>query len=301
MLTLEIFGFQALWSPYFLAVLLCIIALYFLLLGKLGKHFNEHEPFTIKQGGWFTASILLLYIIKGSPVDLMAHLMFYMHMLQMAVLVLIIPPMMILGIPDWAWQRLFHFRSVHNVFAFFTKPVTALILFNGLFSFYHIPFIFDHVMPNRWLHAGYAGVLFIFAVFMWWPLINKLPEWQRLEGINKVAYIFADGILLTPACALIIFATSPMYATYADPTVWGAVMSLCVGAANFASLNISGPELFSSMSLLHDQQLGGVLMKVIQEIIYGIILGQVFVEWYNKDRAESEQELNHQLHPPVLK
>ena len=48
--------------------------------------------------------------------------------------------------------------------------------------------------------------------------------------------------------------------------------------------------MFSSMSLLHDQQLGGVLMKVIQEIVYGIVLARVFTEWYRKDQQESESE-----------
>ena len=78
-------------------------------------------------------------------------------------------------------------------------------------------------------------------------------------------------------------------------------MALCVGPATFAGLDISGPELFSSMSLLHDQQLGGVLMKVIQEIIYGIVLAHVFFEWYRKDQAESEKEMNQTLEPSLIK
>jgi putative membrane protein len=182
-----------------------------------------------------------------------------------------------------------------------TKPLIALIVFNGLFSFYHVPIIFDHVMQTGWLHACYSILLFVVAIFMWWPLLNNLPEHQTLSGIKKVGYIFADGILLTPACALIIFADTPMYATYSDPNVWGQVMSLCVGSANFNSLNLSGPELFSSMSLIHDQQLGGVLMKIIQEIIYGVILGHVFFEWYRKDQADSEAEMKQPLNPLLIK
>ncbi len=296
-LTLEIFGFEALWSPFFFASLLAVTIAYFLVLVKYRHHFNKNQPLTQRQGTLFVLAILLLYAIKGSPLDLMAHLMFYIHMIQMAVLVLVIPPLVILSIPAWVWRNLLNFNLFQSLFSIFTKPLIALLLFNGIFSFYHIPLIFDHVMQNRWLHAGYSLLLFIVAIFMWWPLINELPEAQTLSGIKKVGYVFADGILLTPACALIIFASSPMYATYSDPTAWGEAMSLCVGSSNFASLNISGPELFSSMSLLHDQQLGGVLMKVIQEIIYGIVLGHVFFEWYRKDQEESEQEINSRLHP----
>lgn len=297
MLKIEIFGFKALWSPYFFLSLLAVTIIYFLLLVKYRHLFNNHQPLTKKQGMLFVISVLLLYVIKGSPLDIMAHLLFYIHMIQMAVLVLVIPPLFILSVPPWVWRNLLQLKFFHTMMSAFTKPLISLILFNGIFSFYHIPLIFDHVMQNRWLHAGYSVLLFILAVFMWWPLINELPESQTLNGIKKVGYIFADGILLTPACALIIFANSPMYATYSDPAAWGAAMSLCVGSSTFNGLNISSPELFSSMSLLHDQQLGGVLMKVIQEIIYGTILGHVFFEWYRKDQEESEKELNQFIKP----
>jgi putative membrane protein len=299
-LTLDIFGFKALWSPYFLLILLAVIVAYFLITITFRSRFSNSEPLSRKEAGLFLLAIGLIYAIKGSPLDVMAHLMFYVHMLQMAILVLVIPPIFIFGIPVWIWRKLFNVKVIDSLFKFFTKPLIALIVFNGLFSFYHIPMIFDRVMQNGWMHAGYSILLFIVAILMWWPLINPHPEHQKLSGLRKVGYIFADGILITPACALIIFAPESIYATYSDPAVWGQVMSLCVGPANFAGLDISGPELFSSMSLLHDQQLGGVLMKIVQEIVYGVILGHVFFEWYRKDQAETEKDTNQTLKPSLV-
>ncbi|MGG3466538.1 cytochrome c oxidase assembly factor CtaG [Neobacillus pocheonensis] len=301
MLTLDIFGFKALWSPYFLLILAVLTAGFFILTTKFRSLFPDSEPLTKKQGALFLLSMILLYAIKGSPIDLLAHLMFWMHMIQMAALVLIVPVIFIFGVPNWVWRKVLRVRIVSSLFKFFTKPLMALVLFNGFFSFYHVPLIFDHVMQNIWLHAGYSVLLFTVAIFMWWPLINPLPEHQTLSGIKKVGYIFADGILLTPACALIIFADNPIYATYSDPHVWGQVMSLCVGTANFDSLNLSGPELFSSMSIIDDQRLGGVIMKIIQEVIYGVMLGHVFFDWYRKDQAESEREMKQSLNPSLIK
>ncbi|WP_301337176.1 cytochrome c oxidase assembly factor CtaG [Bacillus sp. FJAT-29814] len=301
MLALDIFGFKALWSPYFLLFMVAVTAGYFLLTIKYRHLFPGSEKLTKQQIFLFLLSMALIYAIKGSPLDVMAHLMFYVHMIQMVALVLLIPPLFIFAIPAWVWRRLFEVRIINHLFKFFTKPLIALIVFNGLFSFYHIPLIFDHVMQSFWLHTAYTFVLFVVAVFMWWPLLNQLPEHQNLSGLKKVAYIFADGILITPACALIIFADTSLYATYSDPAVWGKVMALCVGSANFASLNISGPELFSSMSLVHDQQLGGVLMKVMQEVIYGAILFRVFFEWVRKDQAEAEEMMNQNFNPSPVK
>ena len=48
-------------------------------------------------------------------------------------------------------------------------------------------------------------------------------------------------------------------------------MALCVPASTLsglAGLGISGPEMFTNMSPLYDQQLGGILMKIGQEFIY---------------------------------
>jgi putative membrane protein len=302
-LSLDIFGFEALWSPYFLGAIIMLTVVFFLLTTKYRFFFEGSEPLTKQQGTLFLLSMAILYAIEGSPLDIMAHLMFYVHMIQMAALVLIVPPLFIVGVPGWLWRKVLSLPVIHSVFNLFTKPLIALLVFNGLFSFYHVPMIFDHVMQSIWLTAGYSTLLFVVAVFMWWPLINQLQEHQALNGLKKVAYIFGDGILLTPACALIIFADTPLYATYSDPHVWGKVMSLCVGMQNFNSLNLSGPQVFSSMSVLHDQQLGGVLMKVIQEIVYGIMLGHVFFDWYKKDQAESEREmeLNQSLNPSLIK
>jgi putative membrane protein len=301
-LTLDIFGFEALWSPYFLFILIVLTAGYFILTTKYRtKIFENSKPLTKKQEFLFLLIMVLLYVIKGSPLDIMAHLMFYIHMIQMALLVLVVPPIFILSIPNWVWEKIFSVRSIDTLFKSFTKPLIALIVFNGLFSFYHVPIIFDHVMQNIWLHAGYSILLFLTAIFMWWPLLNQMQGHQTLNGLKKVGYIFADGILLTPACALIIFADNTLYATYSDPHVWGQVMKLCVGAANFESLNLSGPQLFSSMSLIEDQRLGGVIMKIIQEIVYGVILGRVFFEWYRKDQEDSKREMNQSLNPNLIK
>ncbi|OOE01829.1 cytochrome c oxidase assembly factor CtaG [Anoxybacillus kestanbolensis] len=280
MMPLSIFGFEAMWSPYFFVSLVAVTIVYFWLVNR------SKQPTTTKQKTLFVTAIVLLYICKGSPVDLLGHLMFSAHMTQMAVLYLIVPPLLIKGIPSWMFEAVLRIRMIRSIVAFTTKPLIALFLFNGTFSLYHVPFIFDAVKTNMWLHALMTTAIFIAAMMMWWPLVNDVHGFPRLSGVKKVGYIFADGVLLTPACALIIFADTPLYATYYDPAAWMNALALCVPQTTLASLELSGPEMFSSMSLLHDQQLGGVLMKIIQEIVYGVMLFFIFIEWYRKERDE---------------
>jgi putative membrane protein len=286
MFSLNMFGFVALWSPFFFLSLLLITVLYFMLIGPWRARFTNKGPATRKQKSFFVAGMILLYLCKGSPIDLLGHLTFSAHMTQMAVLYLVVPQLLILGIPNWMYEHMFRVRAIKSMVSFFTKPLISLILFNGLFSFYHVPFIFDIVKTNMLLHAAVTVVLFFSAFMMWWPIVNKLAQWQTLTGIKKIGYIFANGVLLTPACALIIFADSPLYATFYDPKAWVNALELCVPAGTLASLDLTGPQMFLSMPLIHDQQLGGVLMKIIQEIVYGAMLFFIFVDWYKKERLK---------------
>ncbi|WP_053366074.1 cytochrome c oxidase assembly factor CtaG [Bacillus sp. FJAT-27245] len=290
MLSLDIFGFKALWSPYFFISIAVLTMAYFLVAVKFRGRFAGSEPLTARQAAYFTTAMVLIYAIKGSPLDLMGHIMFWAHMIQMACLFLIVPPLLIMGIPPWIWRTVLGSPGFNKIFSFLTKPMIALIVFNGMFSLYHVPFVFDAVKQSLLLHAGYTGTLFFLAIIMWWPIVAELPEYQTLSGLKKIAYIFADGILLTPACALIIFTNSPLYATFSNPALWAKSMELCVSPTLLAGLDLSGPEMFSSMTLVEDQRLGGVIMKIIQEVVYAVFLGKVFFEWYRKEQSGIDPE-----------
>ncbi len=295
---LNIFGFRALWSPYFMLFVLLLTIGYFYITVKQRHKFEDSEPLKVKEGVAFIIAMILLYIVKGSPVDLIAHIMFSFHMVQMAFLYLIIPIILIIGIPNWVWRRIIQHRLIHWLFRFFTRPLIALFMFNGFFSIYHIPLIMDAVKMNIFLHAGYTIFLFVLAIFLWWPLINTLEGQYQLHGLKKLGYIIGDGVLLTPACALIIFAPDAMYATYTDGEMWLKAMELCVPGATLSGLTISGPELFTDMPAKEDQQLGGVLMKIIQEIVLAVMLARIFFEWYRKEQ-ENDQPIVSKDPQPV--
>ncbi len=211
-MSIDIFGFRALWSPYYLTCLVIVTISYFWFVAKYRQKRSRSFVLSKRQVFYFLLAMFLLYIVKGSPIDLMSHIMFSAHMTQMAILYLVIPPLFIISIPDGLWRVWIDGKGSWNVrqaiFSFFTKPLIALLLFNILFSLYHLPLVFDFIKSNIVLHAGYTTILFMTAMFMWFPLVNRLPERESLSGVKKIAYIFGSGILMTPACALIIFANA---------------------------------------------------------------------------------------------
>lgn len=288
MMSLNIFGFRALWSPYFLLFIVLITILYFYLIGPGRKYFKETADVTIKQKVYFVLAMVALYISKGSPLDLFGHITFTGHMASMAILFLIVPPLLIFGIPIWMWNAFVYLPIIHPVMKFFTQPIIALLLFNTFFSLYHVPFVFDVIKTNALYHAIVTTVIFVSAFFMYWPLLNQLPNWKQINGLKKLAYIIGNSVLITPACGLIIFANAPLFETYSNPDAWVQALSLCVPIDMLQGLSLTGPEMFTNMGLREDQQLGGIIMKIIQEIVYGSFLAYVFYEWVKKEREKDE-------------
>lgn len=286
---LSIFGFQALWSPYLIGVLVFITVIYFLVTTKWRKDFKVSEPLKKEEAIYFVLAMVTIYMIKGSPIDLMAHIMFTMHMVQMAILLLLVPIFLIKGIPWWVWKVAIEAPVVKSLFKVFTLPVVAVFVFIGLFSFYHLPAVLDYIKLNETLHGTYTFVLFVSATLMYWPLIQKMPNSPHMKPLHKLAYIIANAVLITPACALIIFAPTAMYETYTNGDAWLKAMELCVPVSTLSSLSLSGPELFTNMTPVADQQLGGVLMKILQELIFGVLLGSIFINWYRSEQKNPDK------------
>lgn len=284
------FSFAELWTPMFLFGMIALIILYFYLIGPWReKRYPSAATATVLQKSMFVCSIFLVYLSHGGPLNLLGHLMFTFHMVNMSISYLIVPPMVLLAIPTFLWKAMFG-APFWRKLRFLMHPVVTLILFNMLFSIYHVPMVHDYVMTNFTVHRLYYIILFITAFMMWWQIACPVPEWNRLTDVKRMAYVFANGILLTPACALIIFSTTGMYATYNDPQVWAVAMGYCMpaGDARYLVEEFGGPQFFNWMGVAEDQQLGGIIMKLVQELMYGIILVYIFKQWFKREHAEDD-------------
>jgi putative membrane protein len=286
------FGFSELWSPVFLLCAIAIAILYFYLTGPLRVRFKDSEPVNWELRVRFLSGLFLYYFALGGPLNILAHTMFSAHMLAMAIAYLIVPPLILLGLPAWLVRPLFEYKGMKIVLKAM-HPLICLLLFNVLFSFYHIPVIHDVVMTNYLLHTIFYIVMLIAAFMMWWQITCPVPELRRLSDLQRMAYVFANGVLLTPACALIVFAGAPMYASFSDPLIWAKAMGYCIPAGATAILaDFGGPDYFALIPALDDQQLGGVIMKLVQEIMYGGILAYIFFQWYRRENPDDEESVH---------
>jgi putative membrane protein len=267
MLLFEEQSFWDLWNPHMLAGLLFIYSIFLVGVGPLRSLFKESRPVTNKQKVLVGMGIFVTYIATSSPLHVLGdEYLFSAHMLNQSLVYMLVPPLILFGMPDWMLRSFLKWGWIQKLFRFLTHPIMALLLFNVIFSFYHIPAIFDFVVENGFLH-NFTHTALIFAAFLLWiPMISPLKEWYQLSYLQKIGYIFASSVLLYPACALIIFANSPLYTTYMEV-----------------------PQLFSLLTTFEDQQLGGIVMKIIQEIIYGSFLGYLVFKWAKEERSKDKE------------
>jgi putative membrane protein len=292
-LGLEYFSFRDLWNPLFMIFMMGIIVLYTFVVGPWRHRFAGSQSVSLLRQLAFIVSIVLLYLTQGGPLSLLGHLMFTFHMANMALAYMLVPPLLIYGIPAWLWRRIFKSRVRRlSVFRVVMNPIISMGLFTLLFSFYHMPNNHDWIMTHFTVHTIYYIVLFLSAMMMWWHIYCPIPEWRRMSHMLTLGYIFMSGLLLTPACAMIIFASGPLFGVYNDPQVWVKAMGYCVSGNPAVLLSkFEGPAFFNLMSPKDDQQLGGIVMKLIQEFINAAALYTVFMKWYRKERAQEDDPI----------
>jgi putative membrane protein len=252
-----------LWDFPLIGILTIIGILYILLTGSLHHLIGGVNPVSFKQKSLFLLGLLLTIITIGGPLHIVGHnYLFSVHMLQQAILFMVIVPLLMLGTPSVAFQFIVKKQVLMRMVTFLTHPVFSILFFNGLFSIYHFPLVFDAIMANHSLFSIVHFILLVGAILMWWSLLSPVPEINRLRDLSRIGFIFMSGALITPVCALIIFSSTPMYSAYTDV-----------------------PQLISFLTPIEDQRLGGIVMKMIQEGVFITSIAVIFFKWARKERS----------------
>lgn len=278
------FDWLTLWSPLFGLLMVGIYVLYAVVTERMAK--RGYASTTLLQKFSMLFAIVLYYIGFGSPIDVLAHIILSVHMFQMVLVYILAPALVVYGLPYWVFEKILSFKFIGPTFKFLTKPLIALILFNALFSIYHMPVVFDYVLTNYGVHRIFHGALVVFSLTMWYPVIVPLvtDEEEGMSDLKRMVYIIANGVLLTPACALIIFSQTTLYNAYTDPETFARVLGYCLPNGDVSGINLEA-LMGATNSALEDQRFGGVLMKLGQEIVYGFFFGWTFFGWVRRTKS----------------
>ena len=233
--------------------------------GPLRERFGWAEYVEPGKVAAFFGGLLVIFLALVGPLhELAENYFFTAHMTQHLLLQLAMPPLLILGTPNWLLRPLLRSPRVVRMGRLLVHPVTAFALFNAVLVGWHLPPLYDLALKHHNLHIAQHFIFMVTAVIAWWPLLSPLPELPRPHPSVQMVYLFAQSVPMGFLGAIITFAGEPTYTFYAEaPRLWG-------------------------ISALVDQQLGGVLMKSAAGVVFLVALSVVFFTWFAREEREAK-------------
>lgn len=214
---LQMYPFADLWHPWVFAWILLLQVAYLLAVGPWRAAFRWGPPVPTRQKVWFAIALWSVYLSEGTPLHLLSEqYLFSAHMLQHTFLTMIMSPLLILGLPVWMLRAVLRPRPVAFVFKWLTKPAPALLLFNLVYSVWHMPIAYQASLFHHWFHMVQHVILVFTALLTWWPICSQMDEFPPLPPPLKMLYIFVSGVAQIAVFGMITFAETVIYDFYAQ-------------------------------------------------------------------------------------
>jgi putative membrane protein len=219
---------------------------------------------------FFVTGWLSLLIALDSPLHEIGEQLFWVHMTQHEILMLISAPLLVLGRPLipflWALHQRWRERiasigragSFKAIWTGISSPVSAwLISALGLWA-WHLPWLFDKTLQNDWMHAAQHTTFLLTALLFWWPLTNPAP---RFGYGAAIVYVFTTALHTSILGALLTFAPRPWYSPYvATAPLW-------------------------HWTALEDQQVGGLIMWIPAGTLLIAVGLCLLVKWLSQSQV----------------
>ena len=232
------------------------------------RHASPEKPISgARRLSFFSALFVIFASLNGPIHDLSDTYLFSAHMVQHLLLTMLMPPLLIAGVPGWMIRPLLAQRAVRAVARAVTRPIACFAIFNLVIAMWHLPVFYNAAMDNHSIHILEHLMFMAAAVLMWWPLTSQLPELPRLSYPGQMLYCFLMILPMSIVAVYISMAEQVLYPAYA-----------------------SAPRI-TSLSPLEDQLLGGLIMWVPGGLIFMLIMSVIFFKWAARggDDAASAQ------------
>ncbi|MGH3850184.1 MAG: cytochrome c oxidase assembly protein [Pseudonocardiaceae bacterium] len=266
------------WHPHLDAwFLLGALAFIYLRAVRRQAAFAPDGPGTTRgQKFRFLSGVGVLLIGSDWPIhDLAEHFLYSVHMTQHLLFTLVAGLLLVAGTPAWMAHKILAPRWLRSVIRVMARPVPALIQANVILVLSHWPLVVNATVRNHPLHFVAHAVLLVSAILMWLPVASPIPEVPRLKPPLQMLYLFGQTILPTVPASFLTFGTTPLYKVYTEfPRLW-------------------------DVSVLSDQQMAGLIMKVGGGFYLWIVITVVFFKWcVREDQVEARlvyEEIEHEL------
>ena len=266
------FGWQAVlerweFAPVVTAIVAAFAALYLWGAWRVGRR-HPARPWPWWRTALFLGGLAVVVAATQSGVGAYDDVLFWDHMIQHLMLIMIAPPLLVLGQPvtlllhasrnplhTWA-KRVVRSR----VATFLTCPPFVLVLYTATIAVTHLTGLMSVVMTNPALHNAEHALYLIVGYLFFLPILGSEPiRWRLSYPIRFVMLVVAMPV----------------------DTFTGLVL----GTENTPAQGITGVRPPGSLSPVADLHAGGAVMWIGGDAIMLGFMMLVFLMWAHADRV----------------
>lgn len=250
------------WSAYISVPLFVTAIIYLAGLLRMRERGAKLRPFPVLC---FATGWLSLFLALESPMHEISEQLFWVHMTQHEILMLVSAPLLILSQPaapflfalPERWRApiagIGKIQFVNRAWLFIAAPFTAWMLQALALWVWHAPKLFDATLESDLVHAAQHVSFLGTALLFWWTLFHKHAA--KLGYGGAILYVFTTAIHTSVLGALLTFALHPWYLPYAQTApLWG-------------------------LTALQDQQIGGLIMWIPAGTLLTIVALVLLAKW----------------------
>ncbi len=233
------------------------LAVFLYVRGWVRLHRQSPHRYTVERLASYLGGLTALFIALASPLDAFGNLLLMAHMVQHLILIMVAPPLILLGQPvlpilrglpaDVFREGLGPFLGWHGLQRLarrLTHPVVCWLAMAASVLFWHMPRWYDLGLTSAGWHGVEHACFFYSALLFWSPVIGLWPNRPHWPQWLAIPYLVLADAVNTALSAWLVFSSHVVYQTYA------------------AAPRIAG------MSALEDQSTAGAIMWVPGSIAY---------------------------------
>ena len=214
--------------PWWTGALLILMAgLY--LRGFARMHRQMPARFTLHRMGFYLAGIAALAVALVSPLEALDDHLLITHMLQHILLLMIAPPLLLLGAPQIPMIRALppsiakrsvgvvaKSRACRRCFSIVTHPASTFLLFSVAVLGWHLPGPFESALHSNYRHAAEHTCFIVAGTLFWYPIVRPWPAVERWSRLAFVPYLLIADAENTMLSAFLVFSGRVLYPSYAN-------------------------------------------------------------------------------------
>ena len=237
------------WTPPVGVNFTIALSLYFYVVGWRGLRKANAEAV---PGSWlaaYAAGVFALWLAIGSPLEALDDSSLLAHMVQHMLLMIVAPPLILLGAPALPLLHGLPARfvrgplsgvlrsgAVQRVGQFLTEPLVCWISAMLTMIAWHLPAMFALALRSNGWHEFEHACFFGTSILFWWPVVQPWPSVARWPRWTMPLYLLFADIAGSTVSAYLTFSDAVLYPSY-----------------------ITAPRIFT-LSAIDDQVAAGALM-----------------------------------------